>query len=587
MNTRGHNFVWATLLVMLVSPVSVGRADEAALPAYPTQVFWGDTHVHTSLSGDAFTLGTRLTPDDAYRFAKGEAIRSTGGREVRLRRPLDFILIADHAENLGVLASLAADDELVPETKTSQHWGSILADLPPLSEILNAATREEFRKKSGQRYAAKKAKTADYSIDEGFRQTVWQGIVEVAERHYDPGTFTTFTGYEWGARDGHMIHRNVLFADGPEVTNHILPFTGYESSDVEDLWAYLTTYEEEHQGHAIAIPHNGNMSAGSMFALRTFSGEPLSQTYANQRARWEPIYEVTQIKGDGETHLLLSPQDEFADFETWPPKIYGSAATGEEFSYARSALKHGLQQEAELGANPFKFGMIGSTDSHTALATADEDQFLGKMGLNEPSPYRSIDQWFYSASGYAAVWAEENTRESLFAAMKRKETYASTGPRMVVRFFGGWDYEDGDAESEDLARIGYQNGVPMGGDLAHAPDDKAPRFIVSASKDPDGANLERLQIVKGWQDKKGELQEKVIDIALSDDQAGAAKLATVWQDPDFDNNCPAFYYVRVIEIVTPRWTAYDAQYFELEDLPEEVPMTIQERAYTSPIWYTP
>lgn len=572
------------LLSLLATEVIAG---ESVVPDFPSRVYWGDTHVHTLLSGDAYTLGTRLTPDDAYRFAKGESIRTAGGREAQLRRPLDFLLVADHAENLGVLPRLAANDESVPTNETSEKWRNIITDLPPLSDILNAETVEEFREKSALLYAAKEAKGADYSITGEFQRTVWQGVVETAEKYYEPGTFTTFAGYEWSANDGKMIHRNVLFADGPEVTGRIVPFSAFDSHDVEDLWAWLEIYEREHGGSAISIPHNGNISGGSMFALRTFGGDPLSRTYAASRARWEPIYEVTQIKGDGETHPLLSPDDEFADFETWPPKVFGGAAGGEEFSYARSALRLGLQQESTLGANPFKFGMIGSTDSHTALATADEDLFWGKMGLNEPSQYRSTDLWFYSASGYAAVWAEENTRESLFAAMRRKETYATTGPRLVVRFFGGWDYEAGDALADDFAQIGYEKGVPMGGDLAHAPEGRAPRFIVHASKDPDGAELQRLQIIKGWLDKTGESHERVFDIASMGEEDVSGVLATLWQDPEFDEHCPAFYYVRVLEVPTPRWTAYDSEYFELNDLPEEVPMIIQERAYTSPIWYTP
>ncbi|MGI9235438.1 MAG: DUF3604 domain-containing protein, partial [Woeseiaceae bacterium] len=436
--------------------------------------------------------------------------------------------------------------------------------------------------------------------------------VATAEKHYAPGTFTTFVGYEWSATDGAMIHRNVLFADGPEVTGKILPFSSRDSSDVEDLWVFLKTYEEEHGGNAISIPHNGNLSRGAMFKLRTYSDEPMTTAYANERARWEPIYEVTQIKGDGETHPQLSPGDEFADFETWPPRIFDRGPSDERSNYARSALKLGLQQEAELGSNPFKFGMIGSTDSHTALATADEDIFWGKMGLQEPSPYRAMEDWFYSASGYAAVWARENTRESIFAALKRRETYATTGPRMTIRFFGGWDYKAGDEKSKDIAGIGYKHGVPMGGDLTHAPNGLAPRFLVRAAKDPSGANLDRIQIVKGWRDSDGELQERVFNVAASDarkigrdgdvlavgstvdiqgaaysNSIGDAELAIVWTDPDFDASCAAFYYVRVLEIPTPRWTAYDAKAFALQELAEEVPMVVQERAYTSPIWYTP
>ncbi|MEL7186326.1 MAG: DUF3604 domain-containing protein, partial [Pseudomonadota bacterium] len=332
---------------------------------------------------------------------------------------------------------------------------------------------------------------------------------------------------------------------------------------------------------------NSNLSRGEMFKSQTTDDKPLSKRYSAARARWEPIYEVTQIKGDSETHPQLSPDDEFADFETWPPAAWGQEYGADSASYARSALKEGLRQEAELGVNPFQFGMIGSTDAHTGLATADENNFMGKMGLQEPSLYRASQNWYYSASGYAAVWAKENTRESLFAALKRRETYATTGPRMTVRFFGGWTYAASDLQAADPARIGYMRGVPMGGELARAPQDAAPSFLIIATRDPDDASLDRVQVVKGWLDRNGDLHEKVFDVAEADSPMGRAELATVWTDPEFDTDCRAFYYVRVIQIPTPRWTAYDAVRFSLDDLPDEVPLVVRERAYTSPIWYTP
>ena len=440
-----------------------------------------------------------------------------------------------------------------------------------------------------------------------------------------------------------MIHRNVLFADGADRTSQVLPFLSLDSDHVEDLWAFLQDYEDRTGGEVIAIPHNGNISGGGMFALTRLNGEPLTPSYAWTRARWEPLNEVTQYKGDGETHPLLSPADSFADFETWPtatnnkftqalaraaqdaadkarskgestsrtgkPKGGLQAGTTEKHSYARSALKLGLEQQQNLGVNPFKFGMIGSTDSHSGLSTADDDGFQGTSG---PSPYRITSRWSTAGSGYAAVWATENTRESLVAAMKRRETYATTGPRMVVRFLGGWNFEDEDANRNDDRRALYSKGVPMGGDLTLAPPGVSPSFLVSAVKDPDGANLDRIQVVKGWRHANGELQERVFNVALSDNRkvhgTGAAKavgntvniaeasytntigdaeLTAVWEDPDFGRNEPALYYLRVLQIPTPRWTAYDANQFALTDLPEDIPMVIQERAYTSPIWYTP
>jgi len=635
-------------------------AEEGSAPEYPRRVFWGDTHVHTDLSGDAFSMGgTRLTSEDAYRFAKGERVRATGGMEVQLRRPLDFLLVADHAENLGVLPRLVAGDDSIPDTETSRHWKQVLTGLPALRDLLNAETLEEF-KEGGQAFVtAKAAHGADYGLSEKFQRSVWEGVIAIAEKHNDPGTFTAFIGYEWSGRyESAMIHRNVLFADGSDLTSKVIPFSNFDSHDPEDLWAYLDDYEERTGGNVISIPHNSNLSRGGMFALSTFLDKPMTEAYARNRARWEPMIEVTQIKGDSEAHPLLSPDDAFADFETWPPKnwslvtaqytdkakadgkksktdIGGKAAAKQvkpkvsgkgieskkpptdpiqekQSSYARSALKMGLVIEANLGANPFKFGMIGSTDSHTALATADEDLFWGKFGANEPNRYRSTDSWYYSASGYAAVWATENTRASLFAALERKETYATTGPRMSVRFFGGWDFETKDVDESKLAQVGYEKGVPMGDDLASAPDGKAPRFLIWAMKDPEGANLDRVQVVKGWRDDGGELHEKIYNVALSDDRKvdqhgkaepvgntvdvadasyrnsiGDVELSTVWQDPDFESNFHAFYYVRVLEIPTPRWTTFDAKRFALGTLPDGIPTAVQERAYTSPIWYTP
>ena len=385
---------------------------------------------------------------------------------------------------------------------------------------------------------------------------------------------------------------------------------------------------EKDGGTVLALAHNGNVSNGLMFSDRNFTGKPLTAAYVKTRARWEPLYEITQMKGDGEAHPYLSPDDGFADYETWDKANINATIAKEKgmlkYEYARSALKMGLQYETKLGVNPFQFGFVGSTDAHTALATAEENNQWGKMGQKEPSDHRataviipsqtgnkSIEYMGHeqTASGYAAVWAKENTRAAIFEAMQRRETYGTTGPRMTVRFFGGWDYASDDVHRPNFADIGYAKGVPMGGDLSNAPKDKAPSFIVQAAKDPDGANLDRVQVIKGWLDSDGKTHEKVYDVALADGRKPGAKvgsigstvdvknatytntigdvqLATVWTDPDFDSKQSAFYYVRVIEIPTPRWTAYDAKFFNI-DMPEGTKMTTQERAYTSPIWYTP
>jgi hypothetical protein len=462
----------------------------------------------------------------------------------------------------------------------------------------------------------------------------WAKTIEAAETYNDPGHFTAFIGYEWTSQvpPGQNLHRVVIYRDDATKASQTVPATTYSpqgSTDPEYLWKLLQAYEDKTGGQVLAIAHNGNLSNGLMFPLiNPVDGKPLTPEYAETRARWEPLYEVTQIKGDGETHPFLSPNDEFADFGTWDK---GNLNLSEpktddmlQHEYARTALELGLQLEDELGTNPYKFGMIGSTDSHTALSTADDDNFFGKHAGSEPSPQRmehpfakfgdlEILGWETLASGYAGVWARENTREALFDAMQRKEVYGTTGPRMLVRFFGGWDFESSDASTRQPAAVGYQKGVPMGGDLSQAPAGKSPTFLVAALKDPIGANLDRVQIVKGWQDGKGKLHERVYDVAVSDgrdigsdgrcktpvgntvdvananwtNSIGDTEMITVWKDPDFDRGQRAFYYVRVIEIPTPRWTAYDAKYFGLEDVDPEITMVTQERAYTSPIWYTP
>jgi len=628
---------------VLALPVVSALGGESYSPhadrSYPSNVYWGDTHVHTALSGDAYAMGARLTPDDAYRFAKGETVRANGGEAVRLRRPLDFLMVSDHAENLGVLPRLAAGDGSVPETEASRRWAQALADHPPARSILLAKNLDAYDRGWELLVSAKPAHGDDYALDESFQRSVWNEVIANAERHNDPGKFTAFIGYEWTARAAEnkprMIHRNVLYEGGAHETSQVVPFSRFHSNDAEDLWAYLKDYEERTGSKVLAIPHNGNLSGGNMFALNTLGGEPFTRAYAQTRSYWEPIVEVTQLKGDGETHPLLSPTDEFADYETMgaftaAPGKSGMAAAEPKGqgpthalgprqdvalaaqSYARSALKLGLGQEAQLGVNPFKFGMIGSTDSHNSLTTTNESNFWGSNGLSEPSPYRAVRRWESNAAGFAAVWATENTRAALFNAMRRREVYASTGPRITIRFFGGWDYVPDDAMRPDLARIGYAKGVPMGGDLTQAPGGTVPSFLIRAVKDPDGANLDRVQVIKGWRDTDGELHEKTYNVALSDgreedaeghvspvgntvdvkdasyrNSIGDAELAVVWTDPDFKRDELAFYYLRVLEIPTPRWTAYDAKFFGLTDLPDEIPMVTQERAYTSPIWYSP
>ena len=484
------------VLILILSLVAAANAAEPYAPPvsqdYPNNVYWGDTHVHTYLSGDAFGMATRTTPDQAYRFAKGETIRATGGGEARLRRPLDFLMVSDHAENLGVAPRLAAGDPDLLKAADSQRFFEVLAGAPAVSDVLGAKSLEEYNA-GNLALGLSKTPRGDYGIDDDFRLDVWRSVVAVAEKHNDPGRFTTFAGYEYSSSSPTMLHRNVMFAGAPEHTMSRRPFSAYDSSNPEDLWAHLERYREETGSDVIAIPHNSNLSRGNMFGTVSYEGGPLTRDYARIRSSIEPIVEVTQIKGDSETLPSISPDDEFADHETWGNYSVSKGMAGdlppEELargSYARSALKTGLGLAAELGVNPYKFGMIGSTDSHTGLATADEDNFWGKMGASEPNPYRAGVQALFSSSGYAAVWATENTRDTIFAAMRRREVYATTGPRITLRFFGGWDYASDDAPSPNFAEIGYRKGVPMGGDLAEQSESETPSFLLRAVKDPDG-----------------------------------------------------------------------------------------------------
>jgi len=604
--------------IAVVLAVADVRAGEDYAPTvahtFPDRVYWGDTHLHTYLSADAFGMGNRTTPNTAYRFAKGEEVTATGGERVRLRRPLDFLMISDHAENLGTMPRLIAGDERLLATPDGPVTLAFFADAPPLDRVLNARDLEAFKALSATLMQGKAAAwSGDRGVDDAFRREVWHAVIEVAERHNDPGTFTTFAGYEYSSNPP-MLHRNVLFAGGPENTRETMPFSKFDSANPEDLWAYLAEYEARTGSGVIAIPHNSNLSRGGMFRSRTHAGDPMTADYASLRMEREPVIEVTQMKGDSETHPLASPDDPYADFETWGGGNQDKNDASDAWvagSYARPALTRGLGLGAELGVNPFKFGMIGSTDSHNGLATADSVNFWGKFAGNEPSLFRAATGATYTASGYAAVWAEANTREALFAAFKRREVYATTGPRIVLRFFGGWDYTDADAARPDFAAVGYGKGVPMGGDLAQAESGKSPRFLIRAVKDPDGANLDRVQVVKGWRAGDGELFERVYDVAWGGDREieggvlehvgstvdldaatylntiGAPELAVTWTDPDFDRRHEAFYYVRVLEIPTPRWTAHDIVRYGTGTPEDETPLVIQERAYSSPIWYTP
>ncbi len=592
---------------------------------FPSQPLWGDTHLHTSTSFDAGAFGNRLDAHAAYRFAKGGEVTATMGSAVRLSRPLDWLVVSDHSDNMGLFDLIYAQDPAITSDPEGNRIASAVAEG---GEAAVAAALELI-----DAYSRGTTVSPALAVNAGSKlyRSVWQRQLAAAEAANEPGRFTALIGYEWTSLvEGANMHRVVIYRDGADRAQMVDPYTTTPpagSVNPRDLWKWMANYEDVTRGDVLALAHNGNLSNGIMFPLDAqWEGTALDEDYVRERILREPLYEVTQIKGDGETHPYLSPNDEFADYETWDKgNLNLSELKTEDMlagEYAREALKRGLQLEARLGTNPYKFGMVGSTDSHTSLATAQEDNFYGKHSGSEPSSNRpghivgqfgdvAILGWEQVASGLAAVWAAENTREAIFDAMERKEVYGTTGSRLAVRFFGGWDYTGDDLTSRTPAFTGYQKGVPMGSDLPARGAAEAPTFMVFALKDPIGANLDRIQIVKGWMDSEGNTHEKVYDVAWAGDREadaagklpaigstvdlaraswtnsiGRAELGTVWTDPEFDPAQNAFYYARVIEIPTPRWTAYDA--FRMgAPVPDESPMTTQERAYTSPIWYTP
>jgi hypothetical protein len=603
---------------LLALALLLGAVAAEAGSSHPTRVFWGDTHVHTGWSLDAGAFGCTLGPEEALRFARGEEVTSSTGQPAKLSRPLDWVVVTDHSDGLGVIQEIRAGDPALLKDPTVAGWSRMLKGN---AEERSAAAGEILRLQATKSLPA-------VVRDPALMRSVWERSTTIMDRFNDPGRFTAFIGYEWSstAGGGDNLHRNVIYRDGKAAADQALPMTTFDGEDPAKLWDWMAAWEKKTGGKVLAIPHNANLSNGRMFPLADFFGNPMTREYAETRARWEPLTEVTQIKGDGETHPSLSPGDEFADYERWDKGNFSGVAKRPEMlqrEYARRALENGLLAEERFGANPFKFGMVAGTDSHTALTTAEEERFFGKHPGLEPGPERwtqvvmslgdgKMMGWQMAAAGWTGVWATENTRASLWDAMHRREVYATTGPRMTVRFFGGWGFDAKDAQSSDLAAAGYAKGVPMGGDLRPAPKGAAaPTFLVGALRDPIGANLDRVQVVKGWLETNGSVHERVHDVAWSGDRKrdadgklppvgntvdvanatftntiGAPELIVTWTDPSFDPGQRAFYYVRVLQIPTPRWTAYDAKRFGVKMSPE-VPMTTQERAYTSPIWYTP
>ncbi|WP_108259142.1 DUF3604 domain-containing protein [Mangrovicoccus ximenensis] len=587
--------------------------------SFPAVPLWGEQHLHTSWSADAIASGTRVGPDEALRYAKGAEITSSTGQQVKLSRPYDWMVVTDHSDAMGVMASVLAGDPSLMADPVLKRWH----DGMNAGGAAASATMIEMITMQGEG-------TLPAAVtDNGVQFDIWKKMTEIVEGHNQPGIFSAIIGYEWSSNygGGNNLHRNVIYRDGKAAADRVRPLTTFDTELPYELWDWMEAYEAQTGGKVLAIPHNGNLSNGLMFATETPDGQPIDSEWAAARARWEPLYEITQGKGTSEQHPSLAPADEFADFEIWDagnlnvvPKEPGML----DYEYAREALKRGLSLEADLGTNPFKFGFVGSTDAHTGISSTEENNFWGKFPPSEPGPERStgnafdfegrtVKDWKLGASGLTAVWAQENTRASIWDAMKRKEVYGTTGTRITLRFFGGWDFVPEDAAGRTPATIGYAKGVPMGGDLMPAPDGAAaPSFLVAALKDAYSGNLDRIQIVKGWLDGQGAMQEKIFDVAWSggreigpdgklppvgstvdagratfSNTIGAPELIAVWTDPEFDPSQKAFYYARAIEIPTPRWTAYDAAYFEEADFAPEVPMTVTERAYASPIWYAP
>ncbi len=581
--------------------------------AQETNLYWGDTHLHTNYSPDAYSLlTTTADPDTSYRFAKGLPVVADLSRSrVQIETPLDFLVVTDHAEFMGVIPEIDAGNPLLLQTELGARYKAMLDDGrggDVFFEIVGLANSDP-------------SALAPLN-SEDVRRSVWESIVDAAERHNEPGKFTAFVGWEWSSLPGgRNLHRIVFSPDGKDKAMAYLPFSLLDSEKPRDLWNWLADTSKRVGTDFVAVGHNMNLSQGTMFPLQDEYGNDVNAEYARLRARWEPVDEVTQYKGDSETHPLLSPDDEFADFETYEHLL--AVGTGESEaapdagSYARSALMRGLELEARIGENPYKFGMIGASDSHTAFSSVEEDNFLGKYALDSIPENKTETTvpgaigWDAASQGLAGVWASENTRDAITAAFKRREVYATTGPRIKLRVFGGWDFAADDAEHVDIAGIGYSKGVPMGGDITNAPDGKAPGFLIHAARDPKSANLDRVQVIKGWLETDGSAKEQVYDVVWSgkrqpgsdgrvpavgstvnldtgvyENSIGAAQLSAVWSDPDFDPSRPAFYYVRVIEIPTPRHSTLDAIALQ-QDPPAGYAATIQERAYSSPIWYTP
>lgn len=580
--------------------------------AQDRQLLWGDLHLHTNYSTDSYSTGNKsVTPDMAYRYARGMPIlHPTAQQKIRISRPLDFLAVTDHAIGMGLDPLMDRGDELLTSTEggralferrdSNPNWRGVMGGIP--AGPAGAEIRRDV-------YA------------DNVRRDVWAEEIEAAEANNIPGEFTTLIAWEWTAmgEGGRNLHRCVITDADAASGNRFIPLSNADTQRPEDLYAFLRETNERTGVDFVAIPHNSNISGGLMFNTVDSDGRPIDASYARERALWEELVEITQAKGTSEIHPELAPTDEFAEHEIRRKLLIGTPTPADAGDYVRTALLRGIGFQDSIGVNPYKYGFVGATDNHTGTVTVDESDFLGKLAVDALASYRHevrpppiFPAWEMSASGLTGVWADENSRESIFAALKRKEVYATTGTRIQLRVFGGFSFRAGDARASDIAEVGYTRGVPMGSDLTNAPRSDAPTLLIQTSKDPLGASLDRVQVIKGWIDDDGQSHERIYDVAWAGDRTigadgklppiantvdlstgfydnatGAAQLTTVWEDPDFDSDQLAFYYVRVLEIPTPRHSLYDALALGIDVSETEHAATLQERAYSSPIWYTP